>query len=131
MKKYAPAVIVAACFFILDRFLKVWFTQSGEAVKNYQAAFSLSFGFDILWLAALVIACALVWLIFSLLKKDALATSALIILLLGAGANFYDRLVYGYVIDYLQLPPWLVFNLADLLVVGGALLLGLQELKKK
>lgn len=131
MKKHAALVIVAACFFVLDRFLKVWFTQGGEAIKNYQAAFSLSFGFDIVWLAGLVIICALAWLIISLQKKDALASNALIILLLGALANFYDRLLYGYVIDYIQIPGLIVFNLADALVVGGALLLGLKEFKKK
>jgi len=131
MKKHAVLVIVAACFFVLDRFLKVAALFKGTAIHNYNAAFSLSFGFDIAWLSAVVLLGAFAWLYYSLQKKDWLAASALIVLMLGASANFYDRLAYGFVVDYIEIPNLTVFNLADVLVVSGAILLALHELKKK
>ncbi len=131
MKKHAALLIVAACFFVLDRFFKVEGLLAGTAIHNYNAAFSLSFGFDIAWLAALVLLCAFGWLYQSLQQKDWLSASALIVLILGASANFYDRIVYGFVVDYIEIFNVTVFNLADVLVVSGAILLGLHELKKK
>ncbi|MGH2668584.1 MAG: signal peptidase II, partial [bacterium] len=45
-------------------------------------------------------------------------------LLGGAAGNLIDRVRLGYVIDYLDLHVWPVFNLADVAVlIGGALLL--------
>ena len=41
----------------------------------------------------------------------------------GAWGNFIDRLAYGYVLDFLELPRFLVFNVADSAVVVGAVLL--------
>lgn len=40
---------------------------------------------------------------------------------LGAASNFFDRLLYGYTIDYLRILTG-VFNLADGLIVGGGAL---------
>lgn len=52
------------------------------------------------------------------------------LLLGGALGNFFDRLVNGYVTDYLQLlfVNFPVFNLADVAVTAGAVLLMLQIL---
>ncbi|HIQ00112.1 TPA: signal peptidase II, partial [Candidatus Bipolaricaulota bacterium] len=41
----------------------------------------------------------------------------------GAWGNFIDRFAYGYVLDFLELPRFPVFNLADAAVVVGAVLL--------
>lgn len=41
----------------------------------------------------------------------------------GALGNLYDRLVLGYVVDFLELPYWPVFNIADSAVVVGVGLL--------
>ena len=41
----------------------------------------------------------------------------------GAIGNFYDRLFYGYVIDYISIGSWPVFNLADALLSTGVFLL--------
>ena len=41
----------------------------------------------------------------------------------GALGNLIDRLVLGYVVDFLDFSMWPVFNVADMAVVGGAMLL--------
>lgn len=47
----------------------------------------------------------------------------------GAAGNLLDRVTRGYVIDFLQLPYWPVFNVADMAVcVGyGLLFLGISK----
>ena len=42
------------------------------------------------------------------------------LMLAGAFANLYDRIVYGFVADWAYLGPWWpVFNLADVMVMSG------------
>ncbi|MFW6119567.1 MAG: signal peptidase II [Petrotogales bacterium] len=41
----------------------------------------------------------------------------------GALGNNIDRIRFGYVVDFLELPYWPVFNLADTFIVVGAALL--------
>jgi len=57
-------------------------------------------------------------------QRDPLSRAAAGLLLGGAAGNLSDRFRLGYVVDYLDLRVWPVFNLADTAVVcGGALLL--------
>ena len=48
----------------------------------------------------------------------------------GAVSNIMDRLAVGGVIDYLHLPPLTTFNLADTMIIGGALLLILKKYER-
>ena len=48
---------------------------------------------------------------------------ALSLILAGALSNFYDRLRFGYVIDYLDFKVWPVFNIADIAISTGVILL--------
>ena len=55
----------------------------------------------------------------------------------GAFGNLYDRVVHGYVIDFVQwyipnssLPPWPAFNVADSAICAGAVMLVLDTLRK-
>lgn len=47
----------------------------------------------------------------------------------GAAGNLADRLRYGYVVDFLELPHWPIFNVADACIVLGGLLLLLASLR--
>ena len=58
------------------------------------------------------------------------AIIGLLLILLGALSNFFDRLAYGYVIDYFYLKNFTIFNLADASISGGAIL-ALIGLNKK
>jgi signal peptidase II len=50
------------------------------------------------------------------------------VLLGGAVGNLIDRLRWGYVLDFIQVPGFLVFNLADTAIVVGAGLIALSLL---
>lgn len=41
----------------------------------------------------------------------------------GALGNLLDRIVHGYVVDFVDIGFWPIFNLADLSIVGGVTIL--------
>ncbi|MFO0547034.1 MAG: signal peptidase II [Polyangiaceae bacterium] len=49
----------------------------------------------------------------------------------GALGNALDRIFRGYVVDFVHLAHWPVFNVADVAVVAGALLLMLDQLRNR
>lgn len=48
----------------------------------------------------------------------------------GALGNLIDRVRLGHVTDFLDFGPWPVFNVADMAIVGGAILLGWLSLQE-
>lgn len=62
-------------------------------------------------------------------KKFSLYKLSLSFILAGALGNLVDRLCFGYVIDFLDLRIWPVFNVADSAISIGAILLGWSLLK--
>jgi signal peptidase II len=55
--------------------------------------------------------------------------AALLLITAGAAGNVLDRLVRGYVVDFVHVPYWPVFNVADAYVTVGAILLAWSALK--
>lgn len=66
-----------------------------------------------------------------LLRRRGLEFARVALLLLTAGAlgNYLDRVVRGYVVDFVQIPHWPVFNVADIYVTAGAVLLAWSVLR--
>ncbi|MFC3998627.1 signal peptidase II [Nocardiopsis sediminis] len=96
-------------------------------VFNTGAAFSI--GSDVPWVFFLIASCVVVYIlvIARRLRSPAWAV-ALGLILGGAAGNLIDRVTrppaafHGAVVDWIQLPNWPVFNLADsCIVVGGVL----------
>lgn len=78
--------------------------------------------------AALVVSMLLLFafliiLVRTLKHKEERNALALVSVLVGAGSNLADRILYGGVVDYLGIWRLPVINLADLLIVGGILAL--------
>ena len=44
-------------------------------------------------------------------------------ILAGALSNYFDRLIYGYVIDFISIGWWPIFNLADVYITCAAFLI--------
>ena len=53
------------------------------------------------------------------------------LVLAGALGNVVDRAMRGYVVDFIHLTRWPVFNVADIAVVIGVLLLGLGAISRR
>lgn len=104
---------------IVGDFLKLSF------VKNYYIAFSLPITGWWLNLFIILIILILAYHFLNLLVQEEYNhTVALLAVIFGASSNLFDRLKYGYVIDYIDLKYWTVFNLADVMIVGGVVILG-------
>ena len=43
----------------------------------------------------------------------------------GAVGNVFDRMTHGYVVDFIHVHYWPIFNVADVAIVAGAILLAL------
>lgn len=132
------AISLAVIFFTsLDRFLKILafnnqigqVNLAGDVLKfsyknNYYIAFSLPLYGD--WLKV-VIAIIILLLFFYLLKARRNGRQKIAVCLfaiaMGAISNLFDRLRYGYVIDYLDLKYFTVFNLADIMIAAGVVCL--------
>lgn len=88
--------------------------------------FGVAFGVPIpLWVVAPltvgVLAGCVLWL-YRQPPTDRRARYAMLAILLGAISNLFDRVWFGYTIDYLRILNGII-NLADLLVVAGTVLL--------
>ncbi len=59
------------------------------------------------------------WFIKAWSADDKKKILGLTFIVVGAASNFIDRIVYGSVIDYLNLFETSIFNLADVLIIGG------------
>ena len=58
-------------------------------------------------------------------------TYALAFIVAGAAGNLYDRVFYGYVVDFLDFRVWPVFNVADTFICVGMFLIILSILKSR
>ena len=102
-------------------------------LHNYGAAFSFLSNANTLWqvillssIAIIVSIIILVWL--TKLPKNKNATAcALSLILGGALGNVYDRMIHGYVVDFLDFHinnyHWPAFNIADSAICIGAIML--------
>jgi signal peptidase II len=134
-------VAVSAGIVALEQITKAWAVSSlaGEPpievigsflrftyVENTGAAFGLGTGYT--WIFTLI-AIVVVMVILRTASRlgSYLWAVALGGLLGGALGNLIDRLIrdpsigQGYVVDFIQLPLWPVFNVADMAIVGSAI----------
>ena len=93
-------------------------------VHNRGAAFGFLKNQFPLFIATSLIAIILIWRALKSNKYSKTYTIALSLILAGALGNLVDRLLYGYVIDFLDFRVWPVFNVADSAITIGAIILG-------
>ena len=69
---------------------------------------------------------------FWLKAKEKMSQWGFVLIIAGGAGNLYERIVYGCVADYIKVFSWYPsFNLADCLVVAGAALLLIKQLRIK
>jgi signal peptidase II len=91
---------------------------------NKYISFSLPIG-GIGLIAAIIfiLVCLTYYFAYCLKKGEQKKASLVMLVLLGAVSNLFDRFKYGYVVDYFDLKYFTVFNLADDMIVCGTILL--------
>ena len=94
-------------------------------VENTGAAFGMLQGNTwFLILTSVLVSAAVAYLIWKAKPGNRYAKLSLALILGGAMGNLVDRVLLGYVVDFLDFRIWPVFNIADSCVVAGAVLLG-------
>ena len=100
--------------------------------KNYNALFGLPIDFNLIF--SLFIILILAFVRYFILRKEVElpmgSSTSLGLILGGILGNLTDRFFYGYIIDYLNFFNLFVFNIADLAICFGALLLSWKVLGK-
>jgi len=135
--KNSAVIIISVGFFLLDRFLKQLALKGVflELIPGW-LAFNLSFnsGIAFSWPAPRLLViflsiCALIFLSFEAWKNraDSIFFIGLNLIIWGAFSNLLDRLAILSVIDYFDVAFFSIFNLADIMIVVGCLIiLGLK-----
>jgi len=129
------ALFWAVLLLALDRCLKAvaiifWSSQARQLIDGWLLTYSLNrrLAFSLAWTGpTLIIFLTILILILTVyaintIKKQPNQIWGWSLLLAGAYSNLYDRIIYGGVIDYLA-SWWTIFNLADIFVGLGLIIL--------
>lgn len=93
-------------------------------VRNTGAAFSFFVGFSpYLAIIGLAVSVAVVYFHHRIPSRNYFLQIALALILGGSLGNLSDRIFRSYVIDFLDFTVWPVFNLADIMINVGVLML--------
>ena len=98
-------------------------------VENTGAAFGMMQGGN--WLLIFVMLAIIVYILKSwkeLCSYGVLVKWGCVFILAGAAGNLYDRITLGFVVDFIDLRVWPVFNAADSFITIGGVLLALTLL---
>ena len=154
-------IIAVVVLILLDQGTKLWALASLkpshnvtlvdgfmdlEFVENTGVAMGMLDGQrGLILITTVIITIGLIWFYITMPKKKEYfpLRVSLVLILSGAIGNIIDRLFRGYVVDFFKFTfvKWYVFNVADIYVVTGVILLALMiifvvkdedlELKKK
>ncbi len=137
---------LASLVFVLDRITKIAVANNmshGQSIKilpnifhftfvlNNGTAFGLLKGQNAALAAFSALAAAFI-VVYAVRRKGMTAdvSAALGLILGGALGNLFDRVRFGYVIDFLDFRIWPVFNLADSCITIGIIILSLHILRQ-
>lgn len=150
--RQATVAVIAAIVIVIDQITKVWAVAALDdrtidvvwklqlrLVYNPGTAFSIGEGIGpILGVVACVVAAVLVWMAFQ--PRSLVSAIGLALILGGAVGNVIDRLIRaphgfmtGHVVDFIDFQFWPVFNVADMGVTCGIILVifELQEVSRR
>lgn len=148
--RYAVVLLVCAVTaYILDQLTKIWVVStmvegqiipvvppllSWHFIRNPGAAFSI--GTNVTWVFTIVMILVAVAIIAQIRKVASWGWSVSLGLVLGgATGNLTDRLfrepsfAQGHVVDFIALPNFAIFNIADSAVVSGVVLVCILTLR--
>ena len=144
MKTHHKLILIILLSFFLDRFSKqliLLYSQDFYILnypviqfhQNYGIALGMPFNLSsFLWLLILILGLLTIYfkrkIIFNFLDPKGIIGLGLIIG--GAAGNIFDRLSFGYIIDFINLPYFnLVINFADMEIIIGAIIISQKSIK--
>ena len=150
-KEVATSLIVTALVFILDRVTKTAIVNhqtNNDSIfvndyLNFELIWNTGIGFGLLsqnanmyyHLISLLILSVIIFLIYLMIKAEYLEKILFSLILGGALGNFYDRIIYYAVPDFIDFHindfHWFTFNIADIFITIGIILIITQDLVSK
>ena len=150
LKKFSISLLILVTVFIIDRLTKLYILNLAE-VKNLMDIYVTSYlNLYLIWnkgiafglfsmnesivynFITIIIAIIILIIFIMMWKNDNIQRFFLALVAGGALGNFYDRIVYTAVPDFIDIHfqgfDWFVFNVADIFITIGVFCLILVEL---
>ncbi|MBW2971832.1 signal peptidase II [Candidatus Woesearchaeota archaeon] len=131
-------VLISIAIIIVERIVKFYITENlrmGESIpvmgsflmitrtENLGGGFGVLAGQSIIFISAAILVLVLIVYFYNKIIYDRLLVFASAFILGGTVGNMMDRLFFGHVIDYIDFAVWPTFNLSDVSLVTGVVLL--------
>lgn len=122
--------IFTITFFVADRVLKSYFVNQGSYVLNLGVALGMiSTNPELVMVIQSLVTSLMIFLLFRS-KSEKWIKYSMVSIILGSLSNLLDRFMYNGVVDYIDLWIFPKFNLADIMVILGILLIIVIELNE-
>ena len=150
LKKFSLNLIVLSSIFLIDRLSKLYILKLAEIENSVDIYLTSYLNLYLIWnkgiafgllsmnesmiynTITVIIGIIIIIILFILWRSDNIQRYFLILIAGGALGNFYDRIVYTAVPDFIDLHfngfHWFVFNVADIFITVGIFCLILVEL---
>ena len=107
---------------VIDGFVSLRYVENTDVAFNALRWIPEHVRFPALLVTGAIAVIALCWLVLRARGKVGLPLVALLLVTAGAIGNYLDRIFRGYVVDFVDFQHWPVFNVADVYVTVGYLL---------
>ena len=150
LKKVSLNLIAISTIFLIDRLTKLYILKLAEIENSVDIYLTSYLNLYLIWnkgiafgllsmnesmiynTITLIIGIIIIVILFMLWRNDNIQRYFLILIVGGALGNFYDRIIYTAVPDFIDLHfkgfHWFVFNVADIFITVGVFCLILVEL---
>ncbi len=150
LKKFSLNLIILIIIFLIDRLTKYYILKLAEVENSVDIYVTSYLNIYLIWnkgiafgllsmnesmiynAITLMIALIIIIILFTMWKNDNIQRYFFALIAGGALGNFYDRVVYTAVPDFIDLHfqgfHWFVFNVADIFITVGVFCIILVEL---
>lgn len=112
------ATNITSPILIIDNFIKF------DYVENQGAAYGIGQGKQIVFiLIAIFVVISVIWFVLHINHKHKVIFYSMAFLLAGTVGNCLDRIFNGYVVDFISIKNFPVFNLADVFIVCSIIII--------
>tara|TARA_B100000795_G_scaffold231562_1_gene189445 strand:- start:159 stop:659 length:501 start_codon:yes stop_codon:yes gene_type:complete len=150
LKKFLSNIAILITIFLIDRLTKFYILKLAEIEKSVDIYITSYLNLYLIWnngiafgllsmnqstiynFITIIIGFIIIVILFTMWKNDNIQSYLYALIAGGALGNFYDRIVYTAVPDFIDLHiqgfHWFVFNVADIFITIGVFCLILVEL---
>tara|TARA_B110000438_G_C15591256_1_gene553948 strand:- start:84 stop:572 length:489 start_codon:yes stop_codon:yes gene_type:complete len=152
LKKNISSLIIIFIVFFLDRFSKSIILKLSEPTNELNYSVTTFLNFNLVWnngiafglfsfnqniyynlitLIIILVTLVIIWITF---KSKGLEKVSYLMIIGGSFGNIFDRLYYSSVIDFIDISynnfHWFIFNVADIFITSGVIILIALEFLK-